>query len=97
MLRITAHTAAGRYSLKLEGAISGAWVEELDRTWRAATSQVDARRICVDLGDVHLVDDAGRELLTEMYHAGVAFTTKGCVMPELVREIAEPADISGRH
>lgn len=96
MLRITPRTSGGTYSLRLEGSITGAWVDELDRTWRTATAQADARRICVDLGEVYLVDDAGRDLLTQMYHAGVEFTTKGCVMPELVREIAGPADLLRR-
>ena len=81
--------------MKLEGWLVGSWVEELDTTWRAATRQLDTARICVDLGDVYFVDDAGRELLTEMYRSGVRFVTRGCVMPEVVREISE-ASFVGR-
>lgn len=95
MLRITTRSASREYGLKLEGWLMGAWVDEAARAWRAAIAGHDARRVVIDLSDVFFVDGAGRALLTEMYRAGAVFTTKGCVMPELVREIAAPAG-SGR-
>jgi anti-anti-sigma regulatory factor len=95
MLRITTQSTPDRLALKLEGWLTGAWVEELDQTWRAATNT--GLQICVDLSDVFFVDEAGRQLLTLMYRAGVAFVTKGCVMPELVREIAASADLARRN
>jgi anti-anti-sigma regulatory factor len=95
MLRITTQSTPDRLALKLEGWLTGAWVEELDRTWRAATNT--GRQICVDLSDVVYVDEAGRQLLTVMYREGIAFVTKGCVMPEVVREISESADLARRN
>ena len=89
MLRITSQIGPDRFALKLEGWLTSAWVDELDTCWRAVTNSVGTRRICVDLSDVHYVDEAGRDLLTAMYRAGVRFVAKGCVMPELVREIEE--------
>ena len=95
MLRITTQSTPDRLALKLEGWLTGAWVEELDQTWRAATNT--GHQICVDLSDVFFVDEAGRHLLTLMYRAGVSFVTKGCVMPELVREISESAALARRN
>jgi hypothetical protein len=46
----------------------------------------------VDITDVCHVDDAGRELMTLMYRAGVRFVGKGFVCRELVREISELVD-----
>jgi anti-anti-sigma regulatory factor len=94
MFRITTQMAADRAVLKLEGWLTGAWVKELGTCWRAATNP--GREICVDLSEVLFVDDAGRQLLTLMHRAGVDFVTKGCVMPELVREISESADVAPR-
>jgi hypothetical protein len=74
--------------------LTGAWVKELDTCWRATTNT--GREICVDLSEVLFVDDAGRQLLTLMHRTGVVFVTKGCVMPELVREISESADVARR-
>ncbi len=89
MLRITTDSAADGFVLKLEGRLSGAWVEELDTCFRTAMQSLDGRLIRVDLSDVCSVDDSGRQLLTLMYRAGVVFVTRGCVMRELVREISE--------
>ena len=89
MLRITEQRASDRLVLKLEGRFSAAWVDELDTCWRAAMRAHEAASIWVDLTDVYLVDVAGQEQLTRMHRAGVRFVTRGCVMRELAREIAE--------
>jgi len=91
MFRITSLTRDDEHLLTLEGCLEGAWVRELDTCWRAA-AQVQGRRIRVDLRDVCHVDAAGFELMTVMYRAGTRFVTKGCYMPELVREISEAAE-----
>jgi anti-anti-sigma regulatory factor len=87
MLRITELHLNGRLVLKLEGRFSAAWVDELDACWRAAVARSDDESVWVDLSDVSLVDLAGQEQLTRMHRAGARFLTRGCVMPELVREI----------
>lgn len=87
MFRITAENSADRFLLKLEGRLSGAWVEELEICWRAAAKTQDGRLIWVDLSDVDAVDAAGRYLLALMHDAGVRFIAKNCLMSELVREI----------
>lgn len=92
MLRITTQNAADGLALKLEGCLSGAWVEELDACWRAARKTLAGRPMRVDLIEVYSVDEAGRQLLALMYRAGVRFVTRGCVMRELVREISESAE-----
>jgi ABC-type transporter Mla MlaB component len=89
MLRITTETNADGYFLKLEGCLVGAWVPELAACWRLVNGHAQNRRVRVDLTDVCHVDDAGRELMTTMYRAGVRFVARGFVMPELVREISE--------
>ena len=94
MLRITEHHANGRLVLKLEGRFSAPWVSELDACWRAAVQSSEGQSIWVDLSDVCLVDDAGQEQLARMHRAGARFLTRGCVMPELVREISESADVA---
>jgi hypothetical protein len=91
MFRITEQRASGDLVLKLEGRFSRAWVNELDGCWRRAAEAQRTGRIWVDLSDVDLVDVAGQEQLTRMHRAGVLFTTRGCVMRELVREISESA------
>jgi len=88
MCRISAENQADRFVLKLEGCLSGAWVAELETSWRAAAETPEGRPIWVDLTEVYSVDDAGRQLLSRMARHGVGFVAKGCFMPELVREIS---------
>jgi hypothetical protein len=97
MLRITSQIAPDRFALKLEGWLTGPWVDELDTCFRAASNSVGARRICVDLTAVYGVDEGGRALLAQMHRAGVVFSARGCVMPELVREISESTDLVRRN
>lgn len=89
MFRITEQRTAGRLVLKLEGRFSAAWVDELDTCWRSAIDSAAAGSIWVDLSDVYLVDGAGQEQLARMHREGARFLARGCLMPELVREISE--------
>jgi anti-anti-sigma regulatory factor len=92
MFRITTTIDDDEILLKVEGCLIRAWVHELDECWLSAAADAHGRRIRVDLTDVCHVDAAGRALMTAMYRAGIRFVTKGCVLPEVVREIAEAID-----
>jgi anti-anti-sigma regulatory factor len=89
MFRITSLIDDGAIVLKIEGCLAGACVNELESCWRAAEGVLPVR---VDLREVCHVDGAGRALMMSMYRAGVRLLTRGCLMPELVREIAESVD-----
>jgi hypothetical protein len=89
MLRITEQRAPGRLVLKLEGRLSGAWVEELETSWHGARDGDPGTEIWLDLSDVWLADPAGQALLERMHREGIRFVVQGCVMRELVREISE--------
>jgi ABC-type transporter Mla MlaB component len=103
MFRITPNIEDDELVLKLEGCLAGDWVRELDACWREATTALEGRSVRVDLRGVCHVDEAGRELMTLMYRAGARFVATGCVMPELVREIAHssgdtsPVPLAGGH
>lgn len=90
MLRITTNAAAAELVIKLEGCLVGMWVREVEACWReAAAAAAPPRRLHVDLSDVCHVDESGRALMTAMFEAGARFTARGCLMPELVKEIAD--------
>jgi hypothetical protein len=90
MLRITLHRVDDDLVMKLEGCLNGPWVGELEACWREARAS-HAGGVLVDLRGVYLVDEAGRDLMTRMYHGGAAFAASGCAMPEVVREVTEMA------
>lgn len=85
MLRITAQRTDDEIAVKLEGALAGPWVRELDTCWRALAGP--QTRVRLDLRDVCHVDSAGRQLIAVMFRAGVRFMAGGCDLPELLKEI----------
>ena len=89
MFRITTQTAADEIVMRLEGNLAGPWVGELDTCWRNVVVATQGRRVRVDLTALCQVDAAGRELLAVMHRAGARFVARGCVMPEVIRELSE--------
>jgi|SRR5580765_4876324 len=93
MFRITTHGVDGELVLTLEGYLTGAWVQELAICWQQIVSTAPGAQVRIDLTGLWRVDSAGRELLTAIHRAGARLVAKGCVMPVLVREIAEATEI----
>jgi len=88
MLRITIQEGPKAVTLVLEGKCRGPWVEELERCWRKAVTTASGRVLRVDLEKVGFVDERGKELLAEMYDAGVKLNAaSGLMMISLVEEI----------
>ena len=86
MFRITIKRDHGAEIWELEGKLTGAWVEELQRCWseRPATSQ---ECLQVHLKAVSYVDAAGKALLKNMHGAGVQIQGCGCMSKAVVEEI----------
>jgi anti-anti-sigma regulatory factor len=60
-------------SIKLEGSLSGPWVEELRKTCLADADSTDSTRcadITIDLSGVTFVDEEGRALLIKIRRTG---------------------------
>lgn len=66
MLRITLHDRPDSQTIKLEGKLAGLWIEELNRTWRAAAASLGSRELLCDLRGVTFVDRCGIQLLREI-------------------------------
>lgn len=88
MLRITTCEGPKTVTLVLEGKCRGPWVDELERSWRRALTSASGRVLQVELEKVGFVDERGKELLAEMYVAGVKLNAAaGLMMISLVEEI----------
>lgn len=89
MLKISAEDEPHQVTLKLEGSLAGIWVIELEHFWRAVSSTLSGRSLCLQLTGVKHVDTAGRYLLALLCYSGVHLAADGIVMTELVRTLAE--------
>lgn len=94
MLKISLLRERQRTRVALAGRLVGPWVEELRRCWIEA--EADCRdRWRVDLRETTHVDAAGKALLSEMFHQGVTFEVRGCLMRAIVESLAvEPGQFS---
>lgn len=89
MLRITLDKNPRATSLRVEGRLTGPWVNELEQAWRAATSDPADGRVCIDLTDVTFIGDDGKQLLETMYAEGAKLKACGCANRRLIDEIGQ--------
>ncbi len=87
MLKITIHDSAKELKFRLEGRLSGPWVEELRQCWQTARSTTALRATVLDLREVDFVDAQGQKLLEEMGPAGVRLIASSPLIQALVEEI----------
>ncbi len=88
MLRITTTITGDTTTLKLEGKLSGPWVEEFQRCWRMSSDIYIKEGLVVDLSGVTFVDSAGKELLCSILAQGGKLVGSGLVPKSLIEEIA---------
>jgi len=88
MLRITVRPGANEVRLVLEGDLTGAWVTELEDSWRSTRAILDGRSFRVDLSAVDRVDQAGRYLLVLLRLDGARLIASGVAMTDLVRSLS---------
>jgi anti-anti-sigma regulatory factor len=87
MLRITIENNSRATTFRLEGRLTGPWVEELERVWRSSIADPTVGCISVDLTDVTFVDEEGKKLLEQMYSQGAKLKTSRCATRRIVEEI----------
>ncbi|HEU4950900.1 MAG TPA: TolC family protein [Holophagaceae bacterium] len=87
MLRITPSEDDGVLILRLEGKLSGPWVEAAAQSWSELRSAQPGRAIRADLSNLVFVDDAGRALLRRMHAEGCELLASTCYLDPIVKGI----------
>jgi ABC-type transporter Mla MlaB component len=86
MLRVSVFRNDSVETWELEGKLSGDWVKELERCWRASTPQAGVT-VQVNLKAVSYIDAEGKQLLADMHEGGVEIKGCGCMARAVVEEI----------
>ena len=89
MLRITTIDKDKAMVFRLEGNLTGDWVDELERCWREMKSVDSTRKLEVDVTDVAFVDEKGKVLLERMLLEGAELHAGNPFMTTVVAEIVE--------
>ena len=96
MLRITFQDDLEGTTVKLEGKLSGPWVDELERSWTEHPSDA-SRQVTVDLSDVTYIDPEGKRLLARMMGKGVYLQGTQLMTRYIIDEIARAGTHFGRN
>jgi outer membrane protein len=88
MLRITTTDVGDKVTLRLEGKLSGPWVEEFERCWRMSADIYRKKGLVVDLSGLSFADPAGKKLLCSIASEGGQLIGCGLVPKSLIEEIA---------
>ena len=86
MLRITTDCSKDTVKLRLEGRLTGPWVQELERSWMELSPE-QRRGAVVDLAGVISIGEDGRRLLVTMWEQGAVFHATNCLTRSLVENI----------
>lgn len=85
MLRVSVQEDHGWATLKVEGALVGPWVAELERCWQ--DTLVSPEQIVVNLDDLLLMDRNGRALLEVMHNSGARLQARRPLTAYIVEQI----------
>ncbi len=96
MLRITVENGSRPATIKLEGKLSGPWVDELARAWNKFTADEPGRTIKVDLSEVTFIDAAGKKLLSSLVERGAELRAAHLMTKYIVQQIVEGYHASAR-
>ena len=89
MLRITVDRQSDQVSIKLEGSVTGVWVDELESAWRSANVERDSRPLLLDLREIDEIDKAGSYLIALFHCCGTELIASGVFMMDLVLSIEQ--------
>ncbi len=88
MLRITVtQSATSPKTLKLEGRLTGAWVEELRRVCAASFSGDANAPLTIDLSGVSFIDDDGVDLFRSLSGRRIEVTGCSPFLTDLLKEV----------
>ena len=96
MLKITFKDTPESTRIKLEGKLSGPWVEELERSWMEHSPRA-SENVIIDLSDVTFIDPEGKNLLARMVDKGVCFEGTQLMTQYVIDEIMRAGTRAGKN
>jgi anti-anti-sigma regulatory factor len=96
VLRITVKENAEAIVLKLEGRLTGPWVDELDRVWGETAPGLKQRALSLDLRETTFADAGGIRVLKAIYSQTGASILAGTPWTQyLAEEVTASSNATG--
>jgi hypothetical protein len=73
--------------LIVEGTLSGAWVDELEKCWLDTKVSPNNGKVRVELSGVTYIDDKGRLLLERLFQEGAELNATRIMTKAIIEEI----------
>lgn len=96
MLKITTVDAPNQRKLVLEGMLVEPWLQEFRRVWEDARQSNETRKLIIDLKNVTVISQEGRDTLSQIMSEGVQITGCGVHTKHVVRQVARTCKAAPR-
>ena len=88
MLKISVIDSRTQRRVVIEGTLIEPWMAELRNSWQAAKTDLQGRKLVLDLKNVTRIDDEGESALSELVQEGTSFSSCGVLTKYLLQQQA---------
>ena len=78
-------------TIKLEGKLSGPWVDEAAKVWCDVIGGIAAKDVIVDLSGVTFIDEEGKKLLGQMLRQGAQLRDGRLMTRYIINQLVQEA------
>jgi anti-anti-sigma regulatory factor len=91
VLKVTVERGDRVTTLKLEGKLSGPWVDEAAKVWSDVVGDMPGKDVIVDLSGVTFIEEEGKELLGQMLGQGAQLRDGRLMTRYIINQLAQEA------
>lgn len=88
MFKISVLETRGQRRLVLEGTLIRPWTAEVERVWKDAGEQRHRRKLIVDLSNVTLISEDGKNTLFNLMREGARFSCRNVLTKHVLKQLA---------
>jgi anti-anti-sigma regulatory factor len=88
MFKISIVETRGQRRLVLEGTLIHPWTAEVERAWKDAGEQRQGRKLIVDLSNVTLISEDGKNTLFNLMREGARFSCRSVLTKHVLKQLA---------
>ena len=93
MLKVTVERGDKVATLKLEGKLSGPWVDEAAKAWSDVIGGIAAKDVIVGLSGVTFIDEEGKKLLGQMLRRGAQLRDGRLMTRYIINQLLQETEV----